>query len=214
MTTEYITREDAAMKQQFDAMCQTICTHGYDTHPLTSPFRKACIGGIVLAVIISTVAMTSFLFMYERPAQNSYTAASVVFLCIGILLLSVWHEMLHVTGWALCAKNHWDAIGFGFIWDELRTFSTCAEPLPLCGYLTGLLFPFLGLSVLPITVAMLTGNALCLIFGMLSTLATGEDLYIFINILRHPEYRHGLFLHHPVKTGVVCFTERKEQQNV
>lgn len=116
-----------------------------------------------------------------------------------VLLGIVLHELLHGITWALYATKGFKSIRFGVNWKWLAPYCHCKEPLKARHYAIGGLMPLVVMGIIPVIIALVIGNAVLLVFGIVFTWAAGGDI-ISICMLRKIN-RNTLVFDHPDKIG-------------
>jgi hypothetical protein len=95
-----------------------------------------------------------------------------------VLLGIIAHEGLHGVTWALAGRRPLSSIRFGFNVPTLTPYAHFTEPLPATPYRFGAAMPGLVLGVLPVVVALATGNGWLAGFGTLFLVAASGDILI------------------------------------
>ena len=97
-----------------------------------------------------------------------------------LILLSgiIVHELLHGIIWAKYANNGFKSIKFGVKWKVLTVYCHCKEPLQVKYYSLGGVLPGIVLGIIPSLIALVTGNSLLIVFGILFTWAACGDMFI------------------------------------
>jgi len=116
-----------------------------------------------------------------------------------VLLGIVLHELLHGITWALFATKGFKSIRFGINWKWLAPYCHCKEPLKAKYYAIGGLMPLVVMGIIPVIIALVSGNAALLVFGIIFTWAAGGDI-ISVYMLRKFN-RNCLVFDHPDKIG-------------
>ncbi len=152
-----------------------------------------------------------FFFVYgntihiEFQAQLQENGGGLLFwIVIGSFLVGVIvHELIHGLTWAAFAKNGMKSMKFGIIWKWLTPYCHCKEPLSVKHYILGAVMPGIILGILPSIVAVITGNILWFMWGMMFTLAAGGD-FMIINLLRKQPL-NCFIKDHPTKVGCYIY---------
>ncbi len=122
------------------------------------------------------------------------------FPALGLLIVGiVIHELLHALGWMLASGLPWSAMKFGFSLKALAPYAHCREAMPVVSYRIGVLLPGIVLGLFPYIAALLTGNGLLLVFGLIFSLAAAGDILMFWVIRKIP--KESLVRDHPERVG-------------
>jgi len=121
-----------------------------------------------------------------------------------ILIGIIAHELIHGITWARFAEKGFKSISFGVAWRYMSPYCHCNEPLLVKHYLLGAIMPGIILGIVPLLLALFTGNILLFLFGItFSVAATGD--FMMVNMLRK-ESMTSLVQDHPEKVG--CYIYR------
>jgi len=123
---------------------------------------------------------------------------------IVILLGIIVHELIHGVTWALFAKKGFKSISFGVTWKYMSPYCHCNELLAVKHYLVGAIMPGIVLGIIPLLLALVTGNIQLFLFGITFSVAATADL-MMVNMLRK-ERMNSLVQDHSDKVG--CFIYR------
>jgi len=120
-----------------------------------------------------------------------------------IIIGIVVHEVLHGVTWALAGRRPLSSISFGFNVATLTPYAHFKEPLPANAYRTGAAMPGLLLGVVPLLIALATGNGWLATFGTLFLVAASGDILIFW-MIRDVSLTSQI-QDHPSKPGCIVF---------
>lgn len=139
--------------------------------------------------------------------KNFLSASSGNFLLIFLIILIgiILHELIHGITWSLFAATGFKSIRFGVLWKYLTPYCHCKEPLLVKHYILGGAMPGIIMGILPILIALITGNLTLLVFGLFFSLAAGGDLMI-INLLRKQDMNTRV-QDHPTKIGCILYKQ-------
>jgi Protein of unknown function (DUF3267). len=93
------------------------------------------------------------------------------------------HELLHAVVFAAFCKRGFASISFGMKWKYLSPWVHCKEALPLNAYRLGTLMPGLATGIVPAVVALITGNAWLLSFGLFFTAGAASDFHSLLKLV-------------------------------
>ena len=130
-----------------------------------------------------------------------YLIAGVVIFFLGIVA----HELIHGIVFAKYAKSGFRAIKFGILLKMLTPYCHCKEMLKVKHYLIGAVMPAIILGIIPLIVALCTGNPGILFFGILFTVAASGD-FLMIKLL-WKEDKESWVQDHPSEAG--CYIYRR-----
>ena len=131
-----------------------------------------------------------------------------------ILLGIIVHEALHGLTWAKYCKNGIKSIKFGVKWKYLTPYAHCKEPLTVSHYKIGGAMPGIVLGIIPSIIALLTGSAWLMCFGLFFTGAAGGDMLVLWNLRGYDN--NYLMKDHPDEIGFMVIKNnlnRNENKN-
>ena len=163
-----------------------------------------------LPAIFLLIAIFSIFWGFESLGNSvllQLNQASLFLLAViaGIFL----HEYLHKIGWWLAARIPYRSIRFGFQWRTFTPYTHCTEPLHADAYRIGTVLPGLSLGILPAIYALVTGNGIIFIWGIIFIFAAGGDLLILWLLRFTP--KDTLVEDHPERAG--CYILEKQMEN-
>lgn len=124
---------------------------------------------------------------------------------LGVVLAGITvHELLHGITMAVFARNGFRSITFGFNTKALAPYCHCKDPVKRNQYLLGAIMPAIFLGLIPLLLAMITGNSTLFWFGYLFTIAAIGDIYIAIKVLQFP--KNTTIQDHPKSIGFTAYT--------
>ena len=121
-----------------------------------------------------------------------------------ILCLIIVHELIHGITWAIFAKNHFHAIGFGIIWNSFSPYCTCSNPLKKWQYLLGVAMPTLVLGGGGTLAAVMTNQLLLFLAAEYMILSGGGDFQIILRSIL-TDKRESLYCAHPYECSFAVF---------
>ena len=140
----------------------------------------------------------------ELVPKGIGVGGAMFFICAILMGGIVLHELLHGVTFALFAKQGLKSIKFGVMWAFLTPYCHCKEPLLVKHYILGALIPGLVMGIMPMVLALITGNLFVFAFGLFFTLAAGGD-FMMVNLLRKVDF-NVLVEDHPSKIGCYLYT--------
>ncbi|TAJ08171.1 DUF3267 domain-containing protein [Marinilabiliaceae bacterium JC017] len=126
---------------------------------------------------------------------------SIVILFAVMIPGIVIHELLHGIVWALCQKQGWKVIHFGFNKEWLTPYCHCSVPMKVWCYSLGGVMPLIVLGILPVIIGTVYASFAVWIFGAFFSIAAGGDIIALWMIRKFP--RHQLVQDHPEKMGFI-----------
>ncbi|ATP55170.1 hypothetical protein CPT03_01155 [Pedobacter ginsengisoli] len=185
---------------------------GYKMEEMTIDAAKAQITSIVYFIpfVILFCPLYYFLWgdgtldlfknLFPKEMNGLLTSAIMILvILIGIVL----HELIHGITWCLFAKERFKSIKFGVIWKAVTPYCHCKEPLKIKHYILGAIMPAILLGIIPVILALITGNIQLFAFGMFFTMAAGGD-FMMINMIRKLDME-TLVQDHPSKIGCIVY---------
>jgi len=168
-------------------------------------FSRINLLAIPVAIAVIIVALIPYVLawgldrLWDGMAQFFALGSLLPAALLGIVL----HEMLHGVTWALAGRRPFSSIRFGFNVATLTPYAHFKDPLPANAYRLGAAMPGLALGVLPLLIAIATGNGWLAGFGMLFLVAAGGDILI-LWMLRHVPATSTI-QDHPSQPGCIVY---------
>ena len=154
---------------------------------------------ICLAVAIPFALAWGFGQLGEGLAKFFTLTSLLPAVVIGIVV----HEVLHGVTWALAGRRPLSSIRFGFNVATLTPYAHFTEPLPATPYRLGAAMPGLLLGILPVLIALATGNGWLAGFGTLFLVAAAGDILILWMLRDVPA--SSTIQDHPSKPGCIVY---------
>ena len=127
------------------------------------------------------------------------------FIAIFVALIAV-HEAIHGLFWSFGAQNGLKDIEFGFIVKYLTPYCTCSSPLKKTAYIIGTFMPMFLLGICVMLAAVIMGNQLMMILGVVNTLAGAGDILVILKLLSYKtKGKDIVIIDHPYEAGLVVF---------
>lgn len=202
-----LTKAKQKRKEAFDSLCIEMHQKGYDEHKLTVGIWAANIWGVI--IMLPFVIFFAILFMRYEGLANVDKSIGNLFLP-SLLLLAVFHELIHGFCWGLFVKEHFQAISFGVMWKSLTPYCSCSSALSKRGYIIGAVMPTLILGFLLALGAIWADSMLLKYLSLAMIFGGGGDFLIILKILSHStKGKEALYIDHPSECGLVVFERNK-----
>jgi hypothetical protein len=186
---------------------------GFRKEELTIDMAKAQLLSLIYFLPVAIVLGLPFYFIWatdynlqtimEMVPKGIGVGGAMFFICTLLMGGIVLHELLHGVTFAIFAKQGLKSVKFGVMWAFLTPYCHCKEPLLVKHYILGALMPGLVMGILPLILALLTGNFFLFVFGMFFPLAAGGD-FMMVNLLRKVDI-NALVQDHPSKIGCYLY---------
>jgi len=194
------------------ARIKHLMTENHKQEELTIDMGKANLVALFYFFFFSIVfGVPYFLLWLNTMTLETYRSIALGFgdhkllKALVVLLFGVIaHELLHGITWSIFATKKFKSISFGINWRYMSPYCHCNEPLLVKHYLLGAIMPGIILGIVPLLLALLTGNILLFLFGFIFSVAATGDL-MMVNMLRK-ESMISLVQDHPEKVG--CYIYR------
>ena len=174
--------------------------------------EKNCTISVVKAniyALLITLPFTIPLFILYLSIWNEFIftvdlATYIIVMAAFFISIPV-HEAIHGFTFAAFCQNGLKSIHYGILWSSFTPYCHCSEPLKFKHYITGGLMPFLILGLGITSLAVILGNDLVLLIGLLNILAAGGDLLIAVYLLK---YRDAVIIDHPTDIGFAAYIQK------
>jgi hypothetical protein len=90
------------------------------------------------------------------------------------------------------------------MWKDLAPYCHCKAPIMLRHYIVAILLPGVVLGIVPSVVALIIGNPILLLFGVVFTIAANGDFMIPYLLRKEPA--HHFVQNHPSRVGCYIFS--------
>lgn len=193
--------------EAFEMISEDLVEKGYRRTDLTVGIVKANIFAILLGIPVIIVGLLLFFVLnWNRLTDNLFSGWNTIAFIAAFLVLIVVHEGIHGISWAIGSEHHFKDIEFGFMKEYLTPYCTCKCPLSKGKYIFGALMPLVILGVLPMIIAIGTGNFMVLWIGIVMVMSAGGDIMIVLEILKNKSRAaEVLYMDHPTQAGGVLF---------
>ncbi len=205
-----LTPAEQRRMKHFQEISAQMEEQGFQKTELTISLVRASI--VILIAAVPVVAAAFFLFGNVHPNALRHASTTISFgklasIVIGLILLTVVHELIHGLFWGLFSKHHFRDIEFGVIWKYGAAYCTCKEPLTRRQYILGGIMPLILLGIMPLVYGIAAGAVPGLLIGLVMTLAAGGDVMIILSLLRfRTDAEEVVIYDHPTQGGSVVFT--------
>lgn len=205
-----LTAAERKRKERFETRKAQMEAEGYAAKDLTIGMVEANWKAVFLALPFCIVLAVVYLLRNGSFRLELSPEGLLPFL-MGLVILTVVHELIHGIFWSISVPEGWKSIAFGFIPQYLTPYCTCEAPLTKGEYALGVVMPTVLLGILPGVVAAFMGWKGIFSMGMLMTLAGGGDLLILWKLMRYDgKGKEVRYLDHPYAGGLVAF-EKSEK---
>lgn len=200
-----LTEAELKRKEEFDLLCENLKSEGYEQHNLT----MSAFFGNVIALVIGLpilIPMVAAYLAVNGTFVINYEYTELLLFAVGMIALTVVHELIHGITWGVFAKSHWKAISFGFIVKYLTPYCSCKDPLKKHQIILGALMPTVVLGIIPGIVAIFIGNAGIWLLAMVMIVGGGGDMACVVKVLMYRSTKKDkLYIDHPYELGIVAF---------
>ncbi|MBP1654599.1 MAG: hypothetical protein H6Q28_1155 [Bacteroidetes bacterium] len=156
-----------------------------------------------LAVVLLSLLPFTFLWGFARLGEGMAGFFALTSFLPAVIVGIVVHEVLHGITWALAGHRPLSSIRFGFNVSTLTPYAHFTEPLPATPYRLGAAMPGLVLGVIPVVIALATGNGWLAGFGTLFLVAASGDIIILWMLRDVPA--SSTIQDHPSKPGCIVY---------
>lgn len=118
------------------------------------------------------------------------------------VLLIVAHEVVHAIGWKVSSGLAWRDFKFGFLWKSLSPYCHAKKPMPVMAYRIGAALPGIVTGVLPLLVALLTGDGTLAVISAVMISAAVGDIYVLWSVRNVPD--NAELIDHPSQAGCIA----------
>lgn len=207
-----LTDSELKRKALFEIKSAELQGQGYEKKDLTIGVIAANIMAIVIMLPLG-VALVFVYFMINADSfsVNYHLIEGILFLAVVIVFIIV-HEVIHGITWGIFAKNHFQDIEFGVIWQMLTPYCTCKCELKRWQYIVGGIMPTIVVGVIPSVLGIVLNHNALFLLGLLMLIGGGGDVCIILKLFFHKEKgKECVYLDHPYECGVVVFECNKRQ---
>lgn len=198
-----LTEKELKRKNDFEKLSSEMQQKGYKMKNVMINTQKAK----YLALFVMFPFMALVFWMYYHVNGFDLDCLSWGFLVALIVLIScliILHELIHGITWAIFAKNHFHAIGFGIIWNSFSPYCTCSNPLKKWQYLLGVAMPTLVLGGGGAVAAVMTNQLLLFFAAEYMILSGGGDFQLILRSIL-TDKRGSVYCDHPYECGFAVF---------
>lgn len=168
----------------------------------TISILQANLYGMILVLPLLLMFVLPYALLWGTMSMLSGLLDFIGNLPILILILvtgTLAHELLHGITWKIAGRLPKGTVEYNIKWALLTPYAHLKVPVPLNTYRIGGIMPGLVLGILPGIIALTTGTAWLLWFGIIFSWAAVGD-YIILWLLRDLPPA-SLILDHPEKVG-------------
>lgn len=202
-----LTKDEQERLNNCQKLSDELIAQGYERTDLTVDITKANIYAIVLGIPFMIPFFILFLINH-KVSSFALNTVEVAILIIGVLVLTVVHELIHGFFWGINCKDHFKNIKFGFIAQYLTPYCTCLVPITKTQYLIGSLAPGIilgfGLSI----ISLFFSGSVLFYLGLIMIFAAGGDFTITLKLLFNKGNASTIYLDHPTACGLIAFSKK------
>lgn len=173
------------------------------------------INALALLYTVPFIVLFSFLYFREYSIRELLlqigSGKGIVYslmLVVILVVLTVFHELVHGVTWQMFCENKWKSIKFGIMKEFLTPYCHCKEILYVGQYSIGALMPLIITGIIPMIVAIIIRNNYIFLISQIMIMAAGGD--IAITILLIGEDKESLAMDHPDQCGCIVYRKRRE----
>lgn len=202
--TRNLTAAEQKRRERFCATEERLKSEGYTPHNLTVSIIQANLLGTLIAAIPCIPFIVAYFYL-NRTISELSQLQWLIFIVIFVALIAV-HEAIHGLFWSFGAQNGLKDIEFGFIVKYLTPYCTCSSPLKKTSYIIGTFMPMFLLGICVMLAAVIMGNQLMMILGVVNTLAGAGDILVILKLLSYKtKGKDIVIIDHPYEAGLVVF---------
>ncbi|MDU1311507.1 DUF3267 domain-containing protein [Clostridium sp.] len=204
-TKRKLSSAEEKRKERFEKTCEEMKKAGYEKHDLTVSILQANI--IAFIIMLPFVMFFGYLYFRVNSTVDFVNTRyfSIMFFLI-LIILVVFHEVIHGVTWGSFVKEHFHSISFGVIWKSLTPYCTCDEPLKKWEYIIGVAMPTLILGFGIATSSIFLNSPQLFLLSIIMLFGGGGDFLIIMKIILHKELGSDtIYYDHPYECGVVIF---------
>jgi len=159
---------------------------------------------LIVYIYISLWGVETYYNSLDILANNPIWV--LILLIVGVII----HEVIHGLTWQWATETR-VKIEYGIKWAMLTPYAHLKDAVSAHTYRIGALMPGVIVGLLPLLVALVTGNPAFFWFGLVFTIAAGGDLLVLWQIRRVPP--HILVEDHPERIGCYVYSEDKQAKD-
>lgn len=204
-TKRKLSSAEEKRKERFEKICEDMKKSGYEKHDLTVSILQANI--IAFIIMLPFVMFFGYLYFRINSTVNFViTIYSAFMFFLVLIILVVFHEVIHGLIWGIFANKHFRSISFGVIRKSLTPYCTCDEPLKKWEYIIGAAMPTLILGFGIATSSIFLNSQQLFLLSLIMIFGGGGDFLIIMKIILHKVLgRDTIYYDHPYECGVVVF---------
>ena len=150
---------------------------------LTMSMNKAQILGSIIGILPS---LFLGIIYYKKWSRNiikgmnifdSFAVNITIYIFI-VLILIVFHELLHCFGFLLSKDVSLKDVKIGVKWKSLTPYAHCSKAIDVRIYRIAIFLPTLVLGIIPTFIALMNGNVVIILYGLIMLSSGGGDIII------------------------------------
>lgn len=201
---EYTDREWSRL-EAFEKLQDKMAGKGYEIEDLSVTMNMANRMSLLICMPICVIYAICFFAMNASKVKYPGIMECLA-VTVGMIILTVIHELIHGLFWGAFAEEHFKNIEFGFIKEYLTPYCTCKVTLGKAQYIIGAFMPGLITGLIPMYVSLFTGDFWLFLLAAVMTIGAGGDFYIIIKILLYKnQHQEQVIIDHPTECGMVVF---------
>lgn len=206
-----MTKDEEIRVSNFNKVTKDLLREGYQSKDVSIGMLKSHLLTIIFLGPLVFLILKIYEWIYS-PYDLAYIlldSRSLLSLGVTIIVLAIFHEILHGFTWSLFTPRGIKDVSFGFVIKYLSPYSTCRVPLKRWQYTLGALMPLIVLGILPTVLGLLMGNATITLLGAIFIIGAGGDLaMVYLLFSYKPKRKDILVYDNPTKIGVRFFEKR------
>jgi hypothetical protein len=176
---------------------------------LTIDSYKANLMGIVFMLPVAVLFAIPYYFLWHQSIdihnEIVYIKSQIYWVLAIAIIGIIFHELLHGLAYVVLTKGDFKNISFGIIWQNLTPYCHYSKEISIKQYRIALITPVIPTGIIPLIIALFTGNFLIFIFGVLFTLGAIGD-FMILWILRK-EKAETIIKDHPDEIGCIIIED-------
>lgn len=201
-----LTAAEAKRAEQLERLTEEMATQGYTRVDRTIDLKKANLVITFASIPVMIIGVYLYWMVNGLEAMKGLKGATLILFLVGMVVLTVAHELVHGLTWSVFCKNGWKSIDFGFIVKTMNPYCTCGEPLGKGQYIAGALMPLILVGIVPTVIAFMTKSFWLLLLGLTLILGAGGDIMLVAELLRYKaDGKEVLIYDHPTEAGSILF---------
>lgn len=133
-----LSQAEAKRWHHYEKLTKELQSQGYQDKVILIDVKMANILAALFSILLIVVVASLYLWLYPiRELDITFNFLDSLIFIILVLALTIFHELVHGSTWALFSPRGWSDIEFGFIWKYLTPYCSCKAPLTKRAYIIG-----------------------------------------------------------------------------